>query len=131
MNDRYITYITTNYKHHTQSRGSLIGFFGIRDFCYLGLGIRDSEEKSGRDSELEVCAWGAMPKPTLGITGLKNPTSWLSMSFYFLSPVGGEWKTVLQLQRAFSCSGPPHSSQRYQMASCRDPMDVQFTYHYR
>ena len=28
INDRYSTYITTSYKHHLQSRGSLIGFFG-------------------------------------------------------------------------------------------------------
>ena len=45
-------------------------FFGIRDFPYLNLGIRDLKAKSGRDSGLKVCARGEMPKITLGITGL-------------------------------------------------------------
>ena len=59
-------------------------FFGIRDFPYLKLGIRDLKAKSGRDSGLKVYARGGMPKITLGITGLheilgritglKNPT---------------------------------------------------------
>ena len=44
--------------------------FGIRDFPYLKLGIRDLKAKSGRDSGLKVCARGGMPKITLGITGL-------------------------------------------------------------
>ena len=45
-------------------------FFGIRDFHYLKLGIRDLKEKSGRVSRLKVCTGGGMPKITLGITGL-------------------------------------------------------------
>ena len=46
------------------------GIFGIRDFPYLKLGIRDLKAKSGRDSGLKVYARGGMPKITLGITGL-------------------------------------------------------------
>ena len=42
----------------------------MRDFPYLRLGIRDFKAKSGRDSGLKVCGGGAMPKVTLGITGL-------------------------------------------------------------
>ena len=45
-------------------------FFGIRDFPYLKLGIRDLKAKSGRDSGLKVYARGGMPKITLGITEL-------------------------------------------------------------
>ena len=45
-------------------------FFGIQDFPYLRLGIRDFKVKLGRDSGLMVCAGGGMPKKTLGITGL-------------------------------------------------------------
>ena len=45
-------------------------FFGMRDFPYLRLGIRDFKANSGRDSGLKVCAGGGMPKVTLGITGL-------------------------------------------------------------
>ena len=45
-------------------------FFGMRDFPYLRLGIRDFKGKSVRDSGLKVCAGGGMPKVTLGITGL-------------------------------------------------------------
>ena len=44
-------------------------FFGIRDFPYLKLGIRDIEAKSGRDSGLKVCARVIMPEITLRITG--------------------------------------------------------------
>ena len=44
--------------------------FGIRDFPYLKLGIRDLKTKSGRDSGLKVYARGGIPKITLGITGL-------------------------------------------------------------
>ena len=47
-------------------------FFGIQDFPYFGPGIRDSKAKSGRESGLEVCAGGGMPKTTLGITGLNE-----------------------------------------------------------
>ena len=39
----------------------------------LKLGIPDFRPKSGRDSELKVCAGGGMPKITLGITKLKIP----------------------------------------------------------
>ena len=46
------------------------GFFGIRDFPHLKLGIRDLKAKSERDLGLKVCAGGGMPKITLGITGL-------------------------------------------------------------
>ena len=45
-------------------------FFGIREFPYLKLGIRDFKAKSRRDSGLKVCAGGGLPKITLGITGL-------------------------------------------------------------
>ena len=47
-------------------------FFGIRDFPYLKLRIRDFKAKSGRDSGLKVCAGGAMPKITLWFTGLQE-----------------------------------------------------------
>ena len=46
--------------------------FGIWDFPYLKLGIRDFKTKSGRDSGLKVCLGGGMPKITLGIMGLQN-----------------------------------------------------------
>ena len=49
-------------------------FFGMRDFPYLRLGIRDFKGKSERDSRFKVCAGGGMPKVTLGITGL--PEIW-------------------------------------------------------
>ena len=45
-------------------------FFGIRDFPYLKLGIRDLSVKSGGVSGLKVCQGGEIPKITLGITGL-------------------------------------------------------------
>ena len=45
-------------------------FFGIWEFPYLKLGIRDFKAKSGQDSGLKVCAGGGLPKITLGITGL-------------------------------------------------------------
>ena len=48
-------------------------FCWIRDFPHLKLGIRDFKAKSERDLGLKVCAGGAMPKITLGITGVKNP----------------------------------------------------------
>ena len=48
-------------------------FCGIRYFAHLKLGIRDFKAKSERDLGLKVCAGGAMPKITLGITGVKNP----------------------------------------------------------
>ena len=45
-------------------------FFGMRDFPYLRLGIRDFKAISGRDSELKVCTGSGVPKITLRITGL-------------------------------------------------------------
>ena len=45
-------------------------FFGMRDFPYLKLGIRDLKAKSGRDSGLKVYVRDGMPKITLRITGL-------------------------------------------------------------
>ena len=45
-------------------------FFGMRDFPYLRLGIRDFKAKSGRDCGLKVCAGGGVPEITHGITGL-------------------------------------------------------------
>ena len=45
-------------------------FYGIRDFPYLKLGIRDLRAKSRRDSGLKVCGRVRMPEMTLGITGL-------------------------------------------------------------
>ena len=36
-------------------------FFGIRDFPYLRLGIRDNKAKSGQDSGLKACAGGGKP----------------------------------------------------------------------
>ena len=47
-------------------------FFGIRDFFYLKLGIRDSKAKLGRDSGLKVCVGGWMSNITIGITGLNE-----------------------------------------------------------
>ena len=44
-------------------------FFGIWDFPYFKLGVRDLKAKSGRDSGLKVCAGGGIPKITLGIEG--------------------------------------------------------------
>ena len=43
-----------------------------RDFPDLKLGIRDFKENSARDSGLKVCLGGAMPKITVGITGLRE-----------------------------------------------------------
>ena len=37
-------------------------FFGIWDFPYLKLGIKDFKAKSGRDSELKVCEGGLLKK---------------------------------------------------------------------
>ena len=54
---------------HGRSKRVSNKFFGMRDFPYLRLGIRDFKAKSGRDSGLKVCAGGGMPKVTLGITG--------------------------------------------------------------
>ena len=45
-------------------------FYGIRDFPYLKLGIRDLRAKSRRDSGLKVCGRVRMPEITLEITGL-------------------------------------------------------------
>ena len=45
-------------------------FYGIRDFPYLKLGIRDLRAKSRRDSGLKLCGRVRMPEMTLGITGL-------------------------------------------------------------
>ena len=45
-------------------------FFGIRDFPYLKLRIRDLRVKSGGVSGLKVCQGGEIPKITLAITGL-------------------------------------------------------------
>ena len=43
-------------------------FFGIRDFPYLKLGIRDFEANSRQDSGVKVCAGLMMPEITLRIT---------------------------------------------------------------
>ena len=43
-------------------------FFGIRDFPYLKLGIRDFEANSRQDSGVKVCARLMMPEITLRIT---------------------------------------------------------------
>ena len=43
-------------------------FFGIWDFPYLKLEIRNLKAKSGRDSGLKLCAGGGMQKITLRIT---------------------------------------------------------------
>ena len=51
-------------------------FFGIRDFPYLKLGIRDLKAKSGGVSGLKVCPGGGIPKITLGITGLHETLGW-------------------------------------------------------
>ena len=53
-------------------RGSLIDFFGIQDFSYLKLGIRDLEKKGARFG-IESMLGRGMPKITLGITGFKTP----------------------------------------------------------
>ena len=45
-------------------------FYGLQDFPYLKLEIRDLNAKSGRDSGLKVRAGGVMPTITLGITEL-------------------------------------------------------------
>ena len=45
-------------------------FYGIRDFPYLKLGIRDLRAKSRRDSGLKLSGRVRMPEMTLGITGL-------------------------------------------------------------
>ena len=50
-------------------RGSLIGFFGMRDFSYLKTGTRDFEAKRGRDSGLKICSERGI---TIGITGLQE-----------------------------------------------------------
>ena len=53
-------------------------FFGIWDFPYLKLGIKDFKAKSRRDSGLKVCEGGLLPKITLRIArsfglGLRDP----------------------------------------------------------
>ena len=45
-------------------------FFGIQDFPYVKLGIRDLKAKSGGVSGLKVWQGGEIPKITLGIAGL-------------------------------------------------------------
>ena len=50
-------------------------FYGIRDFPYLKLGIRDLRAKSRRDSGLKVCGRVRMPEITPGITGLHKSLS--------------------------------------------------------
>ena len=49
-------------------------FFGKRgrDFPDFKLSIRDFKENSARVSGLKVCTGGAMPKITIGITGLRE-----------------------------------------------------------
>ena len=49
--------------------------FGIRDFPYLKLGIRDLKAKSGRDSGFQILPSGLRDctRFLVGITGLKNP----------------------------------------------------------
>ena len=56
-------------------RGSPIDFFGIRDFRYLRLGIRDLKAKKrggggARFGNESLFGRSGMPKITLGITGL-------------------------------------------------------------
>ena len=52
-------------------RGSPIDFFGIRNFPYLRLGIRDLKAKGGASFGNEsLIGRSGMPKITLGITGL-------------------------------------------------------------
>jgi len=66
----------------------------------------------GQTSRLTVWTCGKQ-NLTLGIMG-PSITLFFVVQYviiFSLCHVGGEWKTVLQLQRAFSCSGPPHSSQ--------------------
>ena len=55
---------------HVHEKRVTSRIFGIRDFPYLKLGIRDLKAKSGRDSGLKVYVRGGMPKITLRITGL-------------------------------------------------------------
>ena len=43
-----------------------------QDFPDLKLGVRDFKENSARDSGLKVWSGGAMPKITIGITGLRE-----------------------------------------------------------
>ena len=55
---------------HRVNRGVPSGFFGIRDFPSLKLGIRNFKAKSGpRDAGLKVCAGDEIRKITLGILG--------------------------------------------------------------
>ena len=48
-------------------------FFGIRDFPYLKLRVRDFKAKSGKIRDCTLCAGVRMREINLGITGLKNP----------------------------------------------------------
>ena len=57
-------------KNNPQDYGIARRFFGIRDFPYLTLRMRDFKAKSGRVLGLKVCLGGGMPKIILQITGL-------------------------------------------------------------
>lgn len=50
-----------------------IRIFGILDFPYAKLGIRDFKAKSAvQDSGLKICAQDGMPKINIGIAGLQE-----------------------------------------------------------
>ena len=62
-------------------------FFGMRDFPYLRLGIREFKAKSGWDSGLKVCAEGRVPK-------IKNNPRDYGIARNFWSGLR-DWKTLL------------------------------------
>ena len=79
-------------------------FFGIRDFPYLKLRVRDFKAKSGKIRDWTLCAGVRMREINLGITGLKNPIKTLvhvrfhlQIRFYtnlFARSIGSGWKVI-------------------------------------
>ena len=70
MNQDKTTFCVFGHSQMLTTARVLNRFFGIRDFPYLKLGIRNLKAKSGGVSGLKVWQGGEIPKITVGITGL-------------------------------------------------------------
>ena len=70
MNQDKTTFCVFGHSQMLTTARVLNRFFGIRDFPYVKLGIRDLKAKSGGVSGLKVWQGGEIPKITLGIAGL-------------------------------------------------------------
>ena len=70
MNQDKTTFCVFGHSQMLTTARVLNRFFGIRDFPYLKLGIRNLKAKSGGVSGLKVWQGREIPKITLGITGL-------------------------------------------------------------